>query len=156
MNRRLFFRSSILSAAPIAAIISVSPAHAGERDKEMARYFHSTYSYCDAKVLAAFWGQDMLETKARIGRKIGWADFDVLDSELKSARDKAGSSPATYCPYDESGYTYDDMEALSSLWGERIKSTKVRAARKLVWGDKAVLDGMLKDAWKKSATRHHD
>lgn len=150
MNTRMFVRTFSL-AAPIVSIVHVMPAHAGdaEKEKELARYFHSSYSYCDAKVLAAFWGQDMRETKARIGRKIGWADFDVLDSELRHARD-AVESPARICPVQENGYSYEDMEALSSLWGERIKDTKVRASRKLVWGDKDVLDGFLKDALRKS------
>lgn len=155
MNRRLFarpwFRNSIALAGPIAAIMSVSPVRADDtEEREMNRFLNSKYTYCDARVLAGFWGQGELETKARIGRKIGWGDFDVLTAELKKARKIAERAPTDYCPHYENGYTYEDAEVLSLLWGERIMKTKVRMARKLVWGDKSVLDDMLKDAWRKN------
>ena len=42
------------------------------REDEFNAYANSGYTYWDAKVLAKFWGEDVDEAKARIGRKCLW------------------------------------------------------------------------------------
>ncbi|MFO0744831.1 MAG: hypothetical protein U1F43_04035 [Myxococcota bacterium] len=154
ITRRHFFRSTlVVVAAPIGAAVlaRARPAHADETEEELQRFFASDYTYCDATILSRFWRQDLRETKARIGRKIGWKDFDVLDGMLGEARKAVEhDDPARLCPYQESGYTYSDITALSDLWGQGVTATKARVSRKLVWGDKKVLDGFLREAQRKS------
>ncbi len=55
--------------------------------RERQAYFDSDYSYNDAMLLADFWGMDIDETKARMGRKILWGedDIQILNDYLQEA-----------------------------------------------------------------------
>jgi hypothetical protein len=160
LTRRQMLRSALVGAlaVPAGASILAHPrtARAETRDQERERYYDSEYTYCDAKLLAKLWKEDLSETKARIGRKIGWNDLDTLKSELAKARRGKDRNATKVCPYDEAGYSYADMQVLSLLWDQRMSETKARAARKLVWGDKKVLDTFLQRAWKQAPHRRND
>ena len=160
VTRRQMLRSALVGAlaVPAGAAILSRPltARADTGDQERDRFYNSQYTYCDAKLLAKFWKEDVSEAKAIIGRKIGWGNEDILKSELSKARKGKDRNAAKVCPYEESGYSYADMQVLSLLWDERMSETKARASRKLVWGDKKVLDTFLERAWRQAPRRRHD
>ena len=64
-----------------------APAMAAKDPIEL--YTRSSYTYCDAKVLAAHWGQSVWDAKTRIGKKIG------LSRAKKKGGNVGTSSPAS-------------------------------------------------------------
>ena len=89
--------------------------------KELDAFFNSRYTYWDAKVLAGFWHQTLTDTKMRMGRKIAWGPEaqTFLETELANARHEALKTVDQLRFYSDSGYTYDDAEALANFWGEK-------------------------------------
>jgi len=81
--------------------------------------------------LAALWGTDRIETKARTGQML----LDGLEVPV------APGSVPSYNPGEDqaeafwaAGYTYEDLTVLTELWGLEHFDAKVRAGQ-------AVLDG---------------
>ncbi|MFT7583271.1 MAG: hypothetical protein ACI9MR_004958, partial [Myxococcota bacterium] len=148
-RRGLLSAGLVLIAAPslgVSILTRTGRALAGTED-EFRRYAKSSYTYCDAKVLSGYWKQPVSEAKARIGRKLGWRDEAILDSMLRDGRKAAMPQARDVCPYDESGYSYEDMEQLTKLWkGKDHQETKLRVARKLVAGDHKVVTAEIKVA----------
>ena len=106
-------------------------------DQEWSAYSNSGYDYWDAKVLANFWGQDVSQAKARIGRKVLWGGENKahLAQMLLDARIKALGQVENLNFYAESGFSYDDVQKLSKFWGGNAWETKIRIERNLVMGD---------------------
>ena len=105
----------------------------------MQTFFASGYVYCDAKLVAEFWGDDIGETKATIGLKIlnglGSAVADILNSSRQ-----AGHS----CEWSDTGYTYADAERLASIWGlAEPYQAKLRVASYVTNGQGSVVDKAL-------------
>ena len=108
--------------------------------KELDAFFNSRYTYWDAKVLAGFWHQTLTDTKMRMGRKIAWGPEaqTFLETELANARHEALKTVDQLRFYSDSGYTYDDAEALAKFWGEKgAYEAKMRIDTKLIFGDEA-------------------
>ncbi|MDG2002244.1 MAG: hypothetical protein P8J20_02840 [Novosphingobium sp.] len=87
-------------------------------------YANSKFTYCDAKMIGALWGQDVTEGKLRIGQKIGGGEY-IIEDELNDSRQRGNS-----CRFDETGFTYQDAQRLSAAWGNQlsIESAKVKIA----------------------------
>ncbi|MEZ5995012.1 MAG: toll/interleukin-1 receptor domain-containing protein [Hyphomonadaceae bacterium] len=75
-------------------------------------FFASGYQYCDAKLVAEFWGNDIGETKVNIGWKIINGLADAVPEILDLSR-RAGHS----CDWIDTGYSYADAEVLARVWG---------------------------------------
>ena len=141
---------------PVTVVLAlIGFAFAGDAfaadQSELSRYSSSSYDYCDAKLLAAYWGQDIEEAKARIGRKLGWGDTDVIESMLDSARERARTNGAPTCGYWEAGYSYEDAEALSAMWGVPISQAKATMESKILWGNEDLLKEEIARAGKGAA-----
>lgn len=136
---------SLLVVLALVGFTLSGAARAGTNE-EFAAFANSNYDYCDAKLLGAYWGQSIDEAKARIGRKIGWHDEDILNGMLKDALTRAQTNNAPKCEYYEAGYTYEDAEALSALWGVDIIEAKLTMQRKIMWGGEEVLKSQLATA----------
>ena len=110
-------------------------------DRELVAYSNSEYTYWDAAMLADYWGQDLLETKARMGRKILWgpADTAILEQFLVDARISALAfleSEEYLRFFWESSYDYDDAVALAAFWGDPTPwDAKLRIERNLIMGN---------------------
>lgn len=120
-------------------------------DREWSAYANSPYDYWDAKVLSMFWGQDITETKARIGRKVLWGGENkaYLDQMILDARVKALGQVDNLNLYVDSGLSYDDVLKLSKFWGGDAWETKVRIERNLIMGDDDIVHRALEFAKKK-------
>ena len=120
-----------------------APAMAAKDPIEL--YTRSSYTYCDAKVLAAHWGQSVWDAKTRIGKKIGWGDEQ---SVLRPMREQAGIEAARdatrRCEFYETEFSYEDAEKLSRAWNTSIEEAKASLALKAsVQGEAAVKTGLL-------------
>lgn len=136
--RPLVFLALCVLSSPLFAGV----AHAN--NDEIQRYADSDYTYCDAKVLAAFWGEDVWSAKARIGRKIGWGDDRFLAQMRSQAGVQSMSNPATQCQFYETMYSYKDAENLSKAWKISVSEAKATLARKAsVNGEEAVRKDVL-------------
>ncbi|MBW4462723.1 MAG: hypothetical protein KME47_21170 [Nodosilinea sp. WJT8-NPBG4] len=105
---------------------------------ERDAYLSSGYNYWDAAQLANYWGQNVDEAKARIGRKILWgpADVALLEQFLLDARLEALQSVDELRLYSETTYTYDDAAALAEFWGDATPyDAKLRIERNLIMGN---------------------
>ena len=114
------------------------------------KYFTQGYNYCDALVLAAFWGEKSAgDAKARLGHKM--LAFGPAEGRLHitSARAKALKKPVEEMPcwYTDGGYTYDDAVLLGNYWGSGLES-KSKMTRLLVEGRDSVIKAALKAAKK--------
>jgi len=126
----------------LALCVLITPLFAppAQASDELDRFFASDFTWCDAKVLAAHWGQDVSEAKARIGRKIGWGD---VDSVLRPMRTQAGieaaGDPSRQCQFWETTFSASDAQLLASAWNMSRAEAKAALARKAsVVGEAAV------------------
>ena len=121
------------------------------KNKELNAFHRSQYDYWDARVLADYWGQSVIEAKARIGRKILWGKYDVsileqflVDARIQGLQSLQGNR--TLKLYSESKYRYNDAEKLAAVWGERSPwEAKVRIEKNLILGQQEVIEKALRE-----------
>jgi hypothetical protein len=109
-----------------------------QNNDEIRAFGFSQYGYWDARVLAEFWGSSVLESKARIGRKLNWGGESkaYLQQVLLDARLKALGRVDELKLYADSGFGYDDAVVLADFWGDSSPwDTKLRIERNLIMGD---------------------
>ena len=121
------------------------------QNRELDAFFNSKYDYWDARVLGDYWGQSVVEAKARIGRKILWgqSDVSILEQFLVDARIKALNKVQRSNPnlelYSVSKYQYEDAEKLAKLWGESSPwEAKIRIEKNLILGQQEIIEQALK------------
>ena len=121
------------------------------QNRELNAFFNSKYDYWDARVLGDYWGQSVVEAKARIGRKIIWgqSDVSILEQFLVDARIKALNKVQRSNPnlelYSVSKYQYEDAEKLAKLWGESSPwEAKIRIEKNLILGQQEIIEQALK------------
>ena len=121
------------------------------QNRELNAFFNSKYDYWDARVLGNYWGQSVVEAKARIGRKIIWGQSDVsileqflVDARLKALQ-KLDSNTNNLPLYIDSKYRYNDAQKLANLWGEKSPwDAKLRIERNLILGQQEVIEQALR------------
>jgi len=114
--------------------------------EELEAYSSSEYNYCDAILLAYFWDSSVLESKARIGRKVIWEDGGIpyLEQYLVDARTQALKESSPQCSFTDGGYSYDDAVALAEFWGDPSPwEAKERIARNLMLGNQNEIESAL-------------
>jgi len=108
-------------------------------------FWEGQYTYCDAKVLASYWGQSIFETKARAGEKLLRGELGVVKDQLSLARNQAQKKGEPTCSFHEEGYTYDDAELLAQSWGKPTPwDAKLKINRLLMNGQNATIQQTLK------------
>lgn len=115
-------------------------------EAELEAFFSSEYTYWDAAQLASYWGQDLDDAKARIGRKIRWgpADVAILEQYLLDARLESLQSVDELRFYSETSYSYDDAAVLAEFWGEPSPyDAKLRIERNIMMGNADLVDTAL-------------
>ena len=136
-------RSQRQAPAP-AADVRISPQSA------LDKYFLEGYNYCDAEVLAAFWGEATpYDAKVRLGTKmLRWGPADA-DAHLPAARAKAVNMPLGEMPcwYADYGYSFEDAEVMAVYWEwDDVSDAKLKMTRMLIKGNDAELRAALKAA----------
>jgi hypothetical protein len=124
------------------------PAPEQPTDGNTARdaFWEGKYTYCDAKLLAAYWGQSVYDAKARAGEKLLRDERSVVEEFLSSARNQAPENGTTCTFYDE-GYSYDDAALLAKHWGKAEPwDAKLKMNRLLMNGKNADIQKALQSA----------
>lgn len=85
-------------------------------EQDISAFFNSSFDYCDAKLLAGFWGEGVSEAKATISFKLGVGGESLVRDSLKMAREKALQTGAPTCSIYEMGYAPADAEALAKYF----------------------------------------
>jgi hypothetical protein len=139
--------------APAAGVqrplrLAYTPEH--PESAAVEKYFAQGYTYCDAKVLAAFWGEATpYAAKVRLGDKmLRWGPNDA-QAHVPAARSQALQKPEAElpCTFMDGGYSYDDAVLLAKYWGKKEPwEAKVKIARLLIQGKDADLQTALKKA----------
>lgn len=130
--------SSRSLSEPSAGVVKSHRSQQTIAQAELDAFFGSEYTYWDAAQLATYWGQDLDEAKARIGRKIRWgpADVAILEQFLLDARLESLQSVNDLRFYVESSYNYDDAAVLAEFWGDPTPfDAKLRIERNLILGN---------------------
>jgi hypothetical protein len=94
----------------------------------LTAFWSSTYHYCDARLLADFWGIDAYSGKITIGNKLKWGDAEelaYLQGQLAQGRTIA-QQRGTSCQFYELNYTYDDAAMMAQLWRTDVSTAKTR------------------------------
>lgn len=97
--------SSSITPASIAVAQSVGQNQDDER--EWKAYTELNYSFCDANVLAQFWGINTEDAKLRLGRKILLGDQQTIDQMLGQAYSQFGC---------QQGFNFEDAPNVAELW----------------------------------------
>lgn len=120
-------------------MVAIQPAMAQSDANAEAAFFNSSYTYCDAKMVGALWGQDAAQGKIEIGHKIinGW--IPNLESWLERSR-----ASGNRCNWEDTGLSYSDAEALAGFWDISTAGAKAKAAHILTNGGQNVLDSILR------------
>lgn len=146
-NIKLQFKKRLLVSAIILAMPALSSAAWEEypQDKTIAAYA-ANYNFCDAKVLAAFWGESIFEAKLSIGNKILNLGATTADATLTAARSTAISSENELpCIYSDGGYDYKDSAALANYWDMDLSETKSKMSFLHVTGASDIVRATLAD-----------
>ena len=108
------------------------------QENALSKFYDNGYNYCDAKVLAAFWGEaSPTDAKLRLGDKMLRWGPDEAQSFVPTARVQAqrrAEEAGLPCTYEDGDYTWDDVLLLASYWGRTDLDTKYKMASYLVDG----------------------
>jgi len=147
--------ASIQTALQRAKQASNKPTPPGKpaEDATINAYFNSGYTYCDAKLLATYWGMsEVLKSKVRIGEKLLQKKPTLVVKALTQARSQAKKQqqktkqPA--CQYNtDGGYTYDDAALLAQYWGKPSAwEAKLKIEQLLLNGQNTSIQNALQQA----------
>lgn len=113
---------ALLLSASAGTLAIASPATAQEMEN-FQRFANSGYTYCDAKLMGAIYGQDPYEGKVIIGAKIANGIGSNIPLMLRQSRG-AGNA----CDWSDLPHSYEDAERLGQYWGVDTAQAKIKAA----------------------------
>jgi hypothetical protein len=133
---RAFF---VCTSLTIDAIVMPLPAEASQKDVDA--FFKKGYTYCDAKLLADYWGVDVGQAKETGGSKIRDKNERLLKQVLKQARNQSS------CGFGDTGHTYEEAELLARYWQyANVGESKDKIAYLYTQGNSKQVRRALKDA----------
>jgi hypothetical protein len=107
----------------------------GYTREQYEAFWGAEYSGEDLIELQALWSLDETETKARVGQMILDGKELPLEPGEYTAPELSAAEQAATRAFVDSGYTTDDVEALSDLWETGFIEAKVRAGQMLLDGE---------------------
>lgn len=162
MSINVFNQSVQLAKKPIAlaltalflstAVPTQLAALVVQKSPIQAFYASENYTYCDAKLLSAYWGMSPWDSKVRAGNKAMANAHTVIDDYLSSARDYAleHNVNCTWQDGNNPDYSYEDAKELADYWGRATPwDAKLKIGRMLQGGDNKLVVSALKKARKK-------
>jgi hypothetical protein len=106
-------------AAVGAAILPSAALAQSDEAAVDAFYAGQKYTYCDARVLADFWGEEIWEAKIGAGQMILQQQESRLNQKLKNAA-RTWTQNGNSCEFedvDNPPYSYEDAQSLAAFWG---------------------------------------
>ena len=143
------FSALFISAAIPTQLAALSIVKAP--DPVQAFYASENYTYCDAKLLSAYWGKTPWDSKVRAGNKALVNAHSVIDDYLRSARDYAleHNVRCTWQDGNNPDYSFEDASKLAEYWGKDTPwDAKLKIGRMLQDGDNKLVVQALKRAGK--------
>lgn len=137
----ILFASLLMTTSTQTLLAAADPAR--------AFYDNTYYTYCDIKLLSAYWGQSRYDSKVRAGEKILRNEYYVVEDYLRSARDYAleHNVRCTFADADNPPYTYQDAEVLAEFWGKPTPyDAKLKIGSMLQSGDNKLVMQALQNA----------
>lgn len=104
-------------------------------------YANSGFQYCDAVMLGQHWNETVDDAKATIGRKVSLGNTYLVDHALRDAR-----TQNRRCSFDDTGYSYEDAEALAQWWEVSTSEAKAALAEKVSMGWRELADEAIAEA----------
>jgi hypothetical protein len=136
--RALLFCTSLT----IVSLAVPLPAQADQAEDDARYFFERGYTYCDAKLIAAYWGMsDVYDAKSGGGAKLR---LDGGEEGLIGALQEGRRMSS--CTFDDTGWSYDDAEALGKFWGVEVGDTKDKIASYYTTGQSKEVLKALEDA----------
>lgn len=110
-----FTRALLLCSSLTVVAMAATPASA-----DPANTFTGKYNYCDAVILAHYWGVDPYQAKVNGGTKIESGNASTLKQVMKTARSQS------HCGFEDTGFSVDDASLLATYWGRSIDDAKAK------------------------------
>lgn len=138
--RQKGFAASLFLSTALVTMAASSPAVAQVSEQQSIDAFSaSQYHYCDAKLMADFWGESIWQAKAGIGARILLGSGDYIPGKLQASRDNGNQ-----CNWSETGFGYEDAENIASLWGlSSVEEAKSKMAWLATMGDTGDINQVL-------------
>lgn len=155
MSRRTLLKTTVAaSAAASLSILGMEEpevrAQTGaenQDDRALRAYFQRGYNYFDAKVLGGYWNLSAGEAKVNMGHKLLNTRSDDAITQLRAARGYAleratvnrgpGFGSLIFdenINYEDGGYSYNDVDVLSTYWNQNTIQTKFAMETMLIAG----------------------
>ena len=120
--RRLSY--ALMMSSAVALVMFGQPSKAAAQD-EYDTFFSSGYTYCDAKMMGALYGEDADGGKVIIGQKI----INGIESNIRVTLAQSRREGNT-CEGEDTGLSYDDALVMADVWGfDDPYDAKLKAAR---------------------------
>jgi len=113
---------ALLVSASAGTLAIAAPASAQEQ-ANFERYNNSGYTYCDAKLIGAAFGEDPWQGKLIIGQKIANGIGSNIPFMLDQSRQQGNA-----CDWSDLPHSFDDAVALGNYWGVDTSQAKAKAA----------------------------
>ena len=88
-------------------------------------YSASLYGYCDARKIAAVWGQSISQAKITLGNKVLANLQHLADADIASTANRVP------CSWEDSQFSYNDAVRLGQYWGRQPHEAKAKVAAML-------------------------
>lgn len=109
-----------------------------EHGAHVEAFYAQGYHYCDAVMLAGLWELDTWDAKVKAGFLVRQQGTDGVATAVESARSATRAGRLEGCGWEMLA-SFDDVVALSQLWGQDTSEVKVRLERKAAWGQTALV-----------------
>lgn len=118
VNMKRTFRAVLLAAASAGALATA----AGAQTLPEHFYANKNYTYCDVKILAAYWKEPVVKDALfRAGRLIKRGQAEAVEFQINQARNHPLTRQVNCDVRDANNpvYTYSDYVALAAYWDKR-------------------------------------
>lgn len=138
-------RHTLLPLASVTLLgLHVDPALAWSKaDQEnFNRYAASGYEYCDAVILGLHWRLSPDQTKLEIGRNFATYNQTLVRDALNESRNNGNR-----CGFEDTGFSYEDAEAVAALWEIGVEDAKAALADKVSTGYRELAEQVIAEAY---------
>lgn len=120
-----------------AMAVNIEPAQANSN-----AFFNAGFNYCDAKLIASYWGMGIGQAKASAGQKILAGNTGNVKAVMQASRNQGNR-----CGFEDTGLTYDDAATLAAFWGwNDVGQMKSKIASYYTDGQDGVITNALRQA----------
>ena len=143
MLKKFTLAFCLCSSLTGAMAVSIAPAQAN------SNAFHNAgFNYCDAKLIASYWGMGTDQAKSIAGQKIMQGNTGNVKAVMQASRNQGNS-----CTFWDTGLTYEDAVTLAGVWGwNDIGQLKTKIASYFTDGQDEVVKNALRQARKRGQT----